>query len=113
MADGQQSWEAYWLTTLDEGGHIWLWELVGDANNFFPDASREQRVAMAERAARKLLDEGWAHLIGSDGAALDDAETVLRAGAWRTSPPPPENDYELVPTKKWSDWSENARTAGA
>jgi hypothetical protein len=107
-------WDAFWITTLDEGGHIWLWDLFGDTNNFFPEASRDERLQAAETAARRLIADGWAELRAPGGGLVTDGaerEAILTRGEWRSFPPAPDNDYELVPTEKWNIWSIEARSA--
>jgi hypothetical protein len=103
-------WEAFWLTTLDENAEPYLWELVGDAGNFFPGASAEERATVAERAIRRLLNEGWAQLVTDRGVVPpDEAEAIIAEGSWRDLPPPPTSDARLIATPKWEEWASSAR----
>jgi hypothetical protein len=108
-------WEAFRVTTLDEGGDVWLWEILSDAENFFPEASAAERLAVAERLIRELCSDGSAYIAeGESGRPLaeEDVEQVIAGGRWRSFPPAPDDDERLMPTPKWEAWAARAREAG-
>lgn len=83
-------WDAFRITILDEGGDIWLWEVLADAENFFPDEAADQRLVRAETLISELCAEGFAYVVdGVTSARLSDTETrtVIASGRWRTFPP--------------------------
>jgi hypothetical protein len=104
---GQEGWDAFWATTLDEGGQLPLWDIFSDTSTFFPSSSREERVLIAQRVFKRLLEDGWAELTAPSGRRLgsDEADDVIENGSWQLYPPPPEGDYEIVPTEKWRSWT--------
>jgi hypothetical protein len=107
-------WDGFRLTLLDEGGSAepWLWEVLADAQNFFPDSSHESQVEVAERLIRELIDDGWASLAWPDGTPVlpGATDTEVMQGRWRKFPPAPDGDVRLIPTAKWKQWSMEART---
>jgi hypothetical protein len=105
-------WNAFRDTLLDEGGDVWLWEVLGETENFFPDITPTERVALAERFIREVCAAGLAFIAdGQTGRhlAAEESEKVVASGRWRTFPPAPERDERLVPTPKWEERAAAAR----
>lgn len=46
------------LDSLHFGDHQWLWEVVWDLNARYPEAGRDEKVALARQVVFQLLAEG-------------------------------------------------------
>ena len=96
MIDGQESLRCALISAREEA---YLWELIGDFQGRFPEASIPECERAARDAASTLLTNGWAQLIRTTWASSSGAGAVTRAEALEAllsaqnwSPPPTNQD---------------------